>query len=91
MMTRRAWRLVIAGYAILVVAWLIGAGWTTIQGREIDHNTRRLNDSTAGLCSAILQTGPENERSIIEALGRGELVPLPGDCRALLRRLRGDP
>src|SRR5262245_36465042 len=92
----RAWVLLAIGYFVLFLGGLTTLVWVGHQrsdlrtlARGAQQNAQRLNDATAGLCSAILQVGPENERNVIVALGRGELVPLPAECRELLRHIRG--
>lgn len=74
---RETWRLVVLGYAVLSLAWLIGAGWTYKQERDIHHTLQgvranqerivRLTADTTALICALAENDEAGDKAIMEA------------------------
>lgn len=98
-MTRRAWRLVITGYLILSVFWLIGAGWTwslegdtkdTLKGVQANQGRiQRITVEGATLICAIAEGDEASDQRVIVAFANGRPLPrtaLPPICLKVQRQ-----
>lgn len=84
-MTRDQWRLVITGYAILTLFWLIGAGWTwklegdtkdTLKGVQANqHRIQRITVQGATLICAIAEGNEASDLAVITAFANGQPLP----------------
>lgn len=93
-MTRDQWRLVLTGYAILTLFWLLGAGWTwKLEGETRDtlkrvqanqERIQRLTASGASLICAVAEGDNRSDTRVMRDYAEGKpLPPLPAVCKAV--------
>jgi hypothetical protein len=87
-MTRRAWTLIVLGYAILALGAVVTAFLFTHQSNELDATNHRLVKAVAAYCEiALLPDKLEDDG--LRALARGSIVLSHPTCREIAIRLHG--
>jgi hypothetical protein len=86
-MTRRAWMLVITGYAIGALGLLTALFLIERQGDQIESHTDRLDAAAGAFCQALRAEDNASEIAVLRRHANGRVVVVTQTCRRLVLRL----